>query len=313
MPPNAPTTEKALEIMHAAFEAGCNYWNAGEFYGTPDDNTLHLVRKYMELHPEAAGKVLLNVKGCAARDPGTRVPDGRPSNIRESADTCLAMLGPNVRLNQFEPARRDPEVPWPEQLAALKTLVDEGKIDHVSLSEVNANSIREAAALMPIASVETEFSLLTPDALHNGVAATCAEFGIPMLAYGPTSKGLLTGTITSPSDLPAGDFRGSHLPRFQAEALEHNLTLTRRVQAMAARRGCTAAQIAIGWIVTLSGRPGMPTIIPIPGTSKLERIAENSKVVKLTDEEMTEIEGMLGGFQTSGTRYPAPFMKYVNI
>ena len=142
--------------MRAALTSGCNFWNGGEIYGKPDDNSLALLKKYDTLYPEDADKLVLNIKG--ATRPGLQ-PDGSPEYVRESVENCLKTLGDRGRIDMFECAQRDPNMPLKETLGALAELVNEGKIGGVALCEVSANTIREAVKITKIVAVEVELSL----------------------------------------------------------------------------------------------------------------------------------------------------------
>ena len=165
--------------MRAALSAGCDLWDGGEFYGTPDLNSLTLLRKYFTKYPEDAEKVILNIKGALKPD---MTPDGSPEYVRQSVEHCLEMLGGKGRIDMFECARRDPNTPIEITIATLQELVKEGKIGGVALSEVNANTIREAAKITKILAVEVEISLFSTEPLHNGIAQACDELDIPILA-----------------------------------------------------------------------------------------------------------------------------------
>jgi pyridoxine 4-dehydrogenase len=174
-----PPEEQAFAAMRASLAAGCNLWNGGEFYGTPQHNSMTLLKKYYEKYPEDADKVVLNVKGAAR--PGLS-PDGSPEFVRKSVENCLAMLGPRGKIDMLECARRDPNVPLQQNLSAIAELVDEGKIGGVVLSEVNADTIREAAKITKIVAVEIEMSLWSTEPLTNGIAQACYELDIPIIA-----------------------------------------------------------------------------------------------------------------------------------
>ena len=172
--------EQAFAAMRAALSAGCNLWDGGEFYGpSPEINSLTLLKKYFDKYPEDAAKVVLNIKG--ALRPGM-VPDGSPGFVRQSVERCVELLGGNAKIDMFECARRDPNAPLETTLAALRDLVQEGKIGGIALSEVNANTIREAAKTTKIVAVEVEISLFCTDPLTNGITDACAELGIPVIA-----------------------------------------------------------------------------------------------------------------------------------
>lgn len=165
--------------MRAALSAGCNLWDGGEFYGTPERNSLTLLEKYFTRYPEDAEKVILNIKGALRPD---MTPDGSPSFVRQSVEHCLEMLDGKGRIDMFECARKDPNTPLETTMATLEELKKEGKIGGVALSEVNANTIREAAKITKVLAVEIEISLFCTDALHNGITQACGELDIPILA-----------------------------------------------------------------------------------------------------------------------------------
>ena len=176
---NIPSEEQAFAAMHVALTSGCNLWNGGEIYGTPDYNSLTLLNKFFARYPEDADKVVLNIKG--ATRPGLQ-PDGSPEYVRESVENCLKMLGDRGRIDMFECARRDLKVPLKETLEALAELVDQGKIGGVALCEVGAETIREAAKITKIVAVEVELSLYTTEPLTNGIAEACFDLDIPIIA-----------------------------------------------------------------------------------------------------------------------------------
>ncbi|RYP26564.1 hypothetical protein DL768_011704 [Monosporascus sp. mg162] len=291
----------AAKVMKTALEQGANLWNGGMHYGTPEANSLHLLKYYFEQYPEDTNKVVLSIKGAFSPRTG---PDGSPEGIRASVEEAFRVLGGTKTIDIFECARVDPKVPIEASIGTLAKLVKEGKIGGIGLSEVSANTIRKAAAVHPIAGVEVEISLFTPDPLHNGVADTCHELGIPIIAYSPIGRGWLTGEIRKLDDLPADDFRRM-LPRFKPEAFDQNFKLVEAVERMAKRKGVTTAQVAIGWVVVQGA-------IPIPGSARVERVIENTKAASLTDGELAEIQKFLGTFPISGERYGGAHEKLLN-
>lgn len=155
----------------------------------------------------------------------------------------------------------------------------------------------------PIAAVEVELSLWSLDILQNGVAETCAELNIPVVAYSPLGRGALTGEIANLSDIPEGDFRRL-VPKFQDGNWEHNLELIQEIVGLAKRKGVAPGQIALAWVRSLSNKPGLPTIIPIPGGTTNDKVTQNTLGVEtLTDEEMAEIDTILKAYKVKGTRY----------
>lgn len=306
-----PPVEQSIEAMKTSLEKGANFWNAGELYGTKDFNSCHLINQYLTKHPDDASKIVLSIKGGLA--PGEMRPDGSETNVRRSIDECLRLLDGKLPIDIFQCARIDPNTPVETTMAALAACVAEGKIRAIGLSEVKASTIRRAAAIHPVAAVEVELSLWATDILRNGVAATCADLGIPIVAYSPLCRGVLTATpIRSNADIPAGDPK-KRLPKFQDDVLAHNNRITDEVALLAARKKCTMAQIAIAWVRGLSGRevpvgPGGETvrlgeIIPIPGATRRERVVENTTFVALSDEEMEEIAEILRRNPVKGERY----------
>ncbi|KAI0145485.1 putative aldo/keto reductase [Xylariaceae sp. FL1272] len=300
--PQPPSIEQAFEAMREAISRGATLWNGGEFYGPPDYNSLVLLEKYFEKYPEDAEKVTLNIKG------GTNLkshkPDGSPENTRRTIDDCMAQLKGRKKIDMFEFARRDPDVPLEVTLGVIdKEYVQTGKIGGIALSEVRAETIHEAAKITKIVAVELEVSLFSTEFLTNGVAEACAKYDIPIIAYSPIGRGMLTGAVKKREDL--NDLLVMmKFPRFEEGAFEANMKLVHQVEELAKKKGCSPAQLAINWTTALSKRPGLPLIIPIPGATTAARIEENTKVVDLTEEEMKEIDATLSTFVPVGGRYP---------
>lgn len=300
--PGAPMPqEQAFAAMNAALEHGANYWNGGEFYGTPERNSLHLLNEYFTRYPEKASKVTLAIKGARVPGPGVVAWDGSKKGVRRSVNECLRILGGKKSLDIFECARVDPNTPIEETITALGLLVKEGKIKGIGLSEVKEDTIRRAAKVHAITQVEVELSLWSPNILHNGVARACAELQIPIIAYAPLSRGGLVATLPEDSqDLPP------HLqryPRFQGEALAANRRLTQQVQELATRLGYTVPQVAIGWVRAQSGRNGNGVIVPLPGAEKPEWVAENCKVIELKEEDLRILDDIMNRNSITGARY----------
>ena len=286
--------------MKAALKSGANFWNGGELYGPPHANSLQLLNRYFTKYPEDADKVVISIKGSVSRT--KRGPDNSEENIRRSIDECLKVLDGKKFLDLFEPARQDPNVPLEETMNAMARYIKEGKLGGISLSEVTEEQIRNAAKLHKISAVEVEMSLQTPDVLNNGVAKTCAELDIPLVAYSPLGRGLLTATFSKPEDIDKGDIR-HHLPRFQPGNMEKNAAMGLEVQKVAKGKGCTPAQVALAWVRSYSGKEGFGTIIPIPGSTTEERTIENGIKVTLSDEELKELEEIIQKTIVTGSRY----------
>jgi len=166
--------------MKAALASGCNFWNAGEFYGTPEYNSLHLLEKYFSKHPEDAAKVVLSVKGGLRPDLS---PDGSPEGIKRSVENCLKLLNGKKSLDIFECARVDKDTPIETTMKALEEYVEAGKLGGISLSEVSAATIQKAAKATKIVAAEVEISLWATDVFTNGVAKAAAAHNVPLIAY----------------------------------------------------------------------------------------------------------------------------------
>ncbi|KAL1861587.1 hypothetical protein VTK73DRAFT_7010 [Phialemonium thermophilum] len=303
--PSPCPQEQAFEAMRAALANGCNFWNGGEFYGTPEYNSMVLLERYFEKYPEDADKVVLSIKGGCNLT--TYAPEGTTAGIRRSLDNILSQLKGRKKVDLFEPARRDKSVDMRETFAAINEYIERGQVGGIGLSEVSAATIHEAVKITKIAAVEVELSLWSTDVLTNGVAAACAQYNIPLIAYSPMGRGMLAGRFKSPDDIPDGDFR-KYYPRFQPDVFHINLELVKQVEKLAKQKGCTPSQLALGWVRALSKRPGMPTIIPIPGATTVERVNENSKPIDLSLEELDEIDATLAKFEVKGNRYPDGYL-----
>ncbi|TVY75803.1 Pyridoxal reductase [Lachnellula suecica] len=295
--------DEAIKSMKAALENGSTFWNAGTFYGPPDANSLHLLKYYFTKYPEDASRVVLSIKG--AYDGATQTPKASPESIRASVDECLAILDGVKSIDLFEPARIDPEVPIETSVKALQELVQAGKIGSYGLSEVNAHTIRRAHTVFPPAAVEVEFSLFSRHALEKGgIIDTCRELDIPVVGYSPLDRGWLTGQLKTLEDLPKDDIR-HYYPRFQPGNFEKNVKLAEFVEQVAVKKGVTSAQVAIAWVQQQG-------VLPIPGSTKVERVLENAKRVQLTEAEAAELENALGKATVSGARYPEMFQAHLN-
>ncbi|KAF2463198.1 Aldo/keto reductase [Lindgomyces ingoldianus] len=295
-----PSQEQSFKAMRTALASGANAWNGGEIYGSLERNSLHLLNEYFTKYPEDAEKVVLSIKGGVV--PGTMNTDGSKAGVQRSIDECLKVLDGKKFLDLFECARVDKKVPIEDTVSYIAEYVKAGKVGGISLSEVNANTIRRAAKVHKIAAVEVEFSLWATEILENGVAKACAELDIPIIAYSPLGRGFLTGQYKSYDDLPAD----SHLkifPRFQPDVFDENLKLVKEVDKVASKKGCSPAQIAMGWVLAHSKKNGLPEILPIPGATTAERIEENMKPAQLSEEDMDVMNDILKRFRPIGDRY----------
>ncbi|TQV99698.1 aldo/keto reductase [Cordyceps javanica] len=297
------TLDEVIATMKAAFDRGCRLWSGAEFYGPPDWNSQLFIKEYFTRYPEDAAHVIICIKG--GLDTERLAPDTSAAFVRRSIDNILAQLGGAKSLDIFALARRDTTSDFAATLRMIREeYVDTGKVGGVSLSECSVQTIDDAVRVVPVQLAELELSLFTTDILHNGIAAACAKHDIPIMAYSPVGRGLLTGAVKSAADIKG---RLGMFPRFQGEALDHNLTLTAQVQALAAQKGCTLAQLALAWVRRHNHHDGLPAVIPIPGTTSIARVQENTADVLLTDDEFASLSKLANEFETAGDRYPSMF------
>ncbi|KAI0814647.1 putative aldo/keto reductase [Xylaria sp. FL0064] len=289
--------EDTLAVLKAAIAAGVNCWNGADFYGTPTNNSLHLLNRYFTAYPEDADKVVICIKSGIV-DMRTFSLDCSPESVRKYVANANKILDGKKKIDIFGMGRVDSKVPVEDTIKALAELASEGAIGRIQLSEVGSETIRRAASIAKIDMVEAEVSLWAPEIFENGVAATCAELNIPILAHTPLGAGMLTGKFRSSDDLEPNDHH-RFFPRFQPENFHKNLELVDALSKLAKSKECTTAQLALSWLKMQSKQPGVP------------RIAENTKNIELRDEDLQEIKQILASFPVSGTRYPAPAMKLV--
>ncbi|KAF8274161.1 aldo/keto reductase [Lactarius quietus] len=294
------------EEAFAAVKAGVDalppgtrlFLNSAEFYGHGRSAAnLELLARFFEKYPDYADRTFLSVKGGMV--PGQLASDGSRENLRRSVDAVLKALRGTKRLDLFEPARRDSSYEIEQYAKSLNEMVKEGKFDHIGLSEVSAETIRRAHKVMPVAAVEIEVSLQFYEQQTKDAIAACKELDIPIIAYSPLGRGLLTGHIKSQADLPEGDGRRS-LSRFQDENLGNSLQLVDSLSSMATRKGITLAQLSIAWVGALGDH-----VIPLPGSSNAKRAIENLVAgdMELSAEELAEIGLLLERYPTKGGRY----------
>ena len=226
-----------------------------------------------------------------------------------SGDCCeasLNRLGVET-IDLYYQHRVDPKTPIEDTVGAMADLVKAGKVRYLGLSEAAPATIRRAAKVHPIAALQTEYSLWTRDP-EDEVLPTVRELGIGFVAYSPLGRGFLTGQFKKLEDLPADDYRRNS-PRFQGENFAKNLELVRQIEAMAKRKGCTASQLALAWVLAQGD-----DIVPIPGTKRAKYLDENlaAEKVELTDDELKQIDTVIPAGSAVGDRYHAQAMRAVN-
>lgn len=262
--------EQAFECLRAAVESGVTYWNSATFYGTkhPLDN-LALIGRFFAKYPQYASKVVLGVKGGFNAEKGLMSFDTSEDNMRKELREAHDALGGHKSIDVYGPARRDTSMSMEDATRTLAKLADEGLFSHIGLSEVNADSIRRAHAVRPIASVEIEYSPFSLDIEQNGVLDTCKELGIAIIAYSPLSRGFFTGSLHSRDELPQNDIR-RRLDRFNEDNFQVNLQLTEEINQLAQNTHLTAAQLTLAWEMHQYNK-----LIPIPGTTKRSNLEQN--------------------------------------
>ncbi|SED15603.1 Predicted oxidoreductase [Nocardioides exalbidus] len=263
----------SIATLRGAIDLGVTFIDTAEAYG-PFENEKLIARALKDRRNE----IVLATKASAETDDDGTVHgrNGTPAYIRRAAERSLRHLETDV-IDLYYLHRVDPDVPIEESVGAMSELVHEGKVRHIGLSEASAATIRRAHAVHPLAAVQSEMSLFSPDVMRNGELATVRELGIGFVAFSPLGRGTLTDGIRSLDDLVADDARRG-LPRFQPDAFAANLALVRRVEEIAARLGATTAQVALAWLLSEG-------VVPIPGTRRPERLAENAAAADLVLDE----------------------------
>lgn len=290
----AVSHEDGGALIRAAYDQGVTFFDTAEAYG-PGANE-ELVGK--ALAPVRDDVVIATKFGFANGRPGDGV-DSSPERIRQVAEESLRRLGTD-RIDLFYQHRVDPAVPIEDVAGTVRDLVAEGKVKHFGMSEAGVDSLRRAHAVLPVAALQSEYSLWwrEPEA---DILPTCEELGIGFVPFSPLGKGFLTGAITPDTRFADGDFRNI-VPRFEEENRKVNEALVEKLKALAASHDATPAQIAIAWLLAQK-----PWIVPIPGTTKLHRLTENlgAAAIDLGASELAEIGAALAAIEVQGNRYPA--------
>lgn len=299
-----PDRQKGIEIIRAAIEMGVTLFDSAEAYG-PFTNE-ELVGE--ALAPFRDEVTIATKFGWGIRPDGSRYGlDSRPQHIREVVNAMLERLRTD-RINLLYQHRVDPNVPIEDVADTVKELIAAGKVEHFGLSEASAQTIRRAHAVQPIAAVQSEYSLWTRDVEENGVLATCEELGIGFVPFSPLGAGFLSGKIDATTPIDPKDFR-YHSPRFSPQARAANFALVELLKHVAERKNATAPQIALAWLLAQK-----PWIVPIPGTTRRERLTENLGAVdiELTPDDLREIDAAASKIEVQGARLPEAVLQYSN-
>ena len=288
--------QAGIALIRSAVERGVTFFDTAEVYGpfTNED----LVGEALEPFRK---DVVIATKFGFDIDPKTgqqRGLNSRPEHIREVADASLKRLRTET-IDLFYQHRVDPNVPIEDVAGAVKELIREGKVRHFGLSEAGARTIRRAHAIQPVTALQSEYSLWWREP-EREILPTLEELGIGLVPYSPLGKGFLTGAISADTTFDKNDFRNI-VPRFSTEARTANQALVDLLGQIARQRGATPAQIALAWLLAQR-----PWIVPIPGTTKLNRLEENTAAaaIELTANDIGDIERVLSAVTVQGARYP---------
>ncbi|CAM4453120.1 auxin-induced protein PCNT115 [Paenibacillus macerans] len=294
-----PDNEESVRTIHGALDLGVTLFDTADIYGE------EFMKGKFGGNERLVGRALKGRrdKAVIATKFGIVSPDlkahGHPAYVKKSVDASLLALGVDY-IDLYYQHRIDPHTPIEETVGAMAELVQVGKIRYIGLSEATAEQIRRAHAVHPLTAVETEYSLWSRE-VEDEVLPVLRELGIGFVPYSPLGRGFLTGQIRSFDDLPEDDYR-RYYPRFQGENFNKNLEVVALIEKFAARKGCTASQLALAWLLAQGDQ-----IVPIPGTKRLDRVRENlgALEVTLSAEELAEIERISPKGAAAGARYPS--------
>jgi aryl-alcohol dehydrogenase-like predicted oxidoreductase len=294
--------QKMIEVIRAAVAHGVTFFDTAEIYGPFINEKL-----VGEALAPFRGQVVIATKfGFKIIDGKQAGVDSRPAHIKEVAEASLKRLHVEA-IDLFYQHRVDPDVPIEDVAGAVRDLIHAGKVKHFGLSEAGAQTIRRAHAVQPVTALQSEYSLWwrNPEA---DILPTLEELGIGFVPFSPLGRGFLTGKIDESTTFDSTDFRNL-VPRFTPEARKANKSLVVLLSAIAARKKVTPAQLALAWLLAKK-----PWIVPIPGTTKQERLEENigAAALELTADDLREIEGAASKITVQGERYPEHLQRMVD-
>jgi len=295
--------EDSIATIHRALDMGVDFLDTADMYGLGRNE--NLVGRALK---GRRNQVFLATKFGNVRSPGGEFlgVNGRPEYVRQSCDTSLKRLGVDV-IDLYYQHRVDPDTPIEETIGAMVRLVEAGKVRYLGMSEAAPATLRRACAIHPILALQSEYSLWTRDP-EKEILSTCRELKVGFVAYSPLGRGFLTGRFQKQEDLPPDDARRHH-PRFAGENFRRNLELAAVVRQMAEEAGCTAAQIALAWVLAQG-----EDIIPIPGTKQIRYLEENLAAfeVRLNPGQLKRLDEAFPPGAAAGERYNAQAMQAVN-
>lgn len=287
---------EAQRVLARALELGVTFLDTADMYGRGENE--RLIGSFVFGNRD---RVVIATKCGIVRGetPADQRRDTRPAYIRGACEASLRRLGVEV-VDLFYLHRLDGVTPIQDSIGELARLVQEGKIRHIGLSEVTVDELRQAHAVHPVAAVQSEYSLSTRGSEVEAVIDACADLGTLFVPFSPLGRGLLTAAYRSPEAFKGADFR-TILPRFQPGVLEQNLSVVDRLADIAARKGCTVAQLALAWVLARGAH-----VAPIPGTRRIDRLEENVGAlnVSLGADDLAEIDRAAPADAILGDRYP---------
>lgn len=298
--------DESIRTLNRALDLGVNFLDTADAYGVGANE--ELVGSVLKSRRDDA--VLATKFGMRAGGPNetsaTATIDSSPEYAVQACDASLARLGVDV-IDLYYLHRRNPDVPIEETIGAMAGLVEAGKVRHLGLSEVSADTLRAAHAVYPITALQSEYSLWERN-VEAEILPTARELGISLVAYSPVGRGFLSGAITSVDDLDEDDYRRND-PRFIGDNFAANLALVDQVRKLAEQIGVTAVQLALAWLLSRGD-----DVVPIPGTKRVKYLEENSAAAELTltAEQLASLEAALPASGVSGDRYPEAALKKVN-
>jgi aryl-alcohol dehydrogenase-like predicted oxidoreductase len=301
---SARSDAEAIGVIQAGLALGLNFLDTADVYG-PFANEI-LVGKAIAGRRD---QVFVATKFGILRDPGNpqrRGVSGRPDYVRAACESSLERLNVD-RIDLYYQHRVDRDTPIEETVGAMAELVKAGKVRFIGLSEPGVETIRRAHRVHPITAVQSEYSLWTRDP-EDGVLQTCRGLGIGFVPYSPLGRGFLTGRFHRIEDLNTNDYRRSS-PRFQGDNFAKNLALVAKVEEIAKEKHCTPAQLALAWLLAQD-----PHIVPIPGTTSLQRLEENiaATTIELDATDLVRIAAVAPSGAVAGARYDETGMRFVN-
>ncbi len=292
----------AIALLRKAVDLGVTHFDTAEVYGPYVNETL-----VGEALAPFKGEVTIGTKFGwniqPDKTPFMQGFDSRPEQIRKVAEDSCRRLGVEA-LDLFYQHRVDPAVPIEDVAGAVGDLIREGKVKHFGLSEANAATIRRAHAVQPVTALQSEYSLWTRD-VETEILPTLEELGIGFVPFSPLGKGFLTGAIGVDAKFGEGDIRNT-IPRFTPDAIRHNRALVELLAELGRDLAATPGQVALAWLMAQK-----PWIVPIPGTSKIHRLEENTAAasIALSPADLARIEDAAGKVKIEGERYPPALMK----